>query len=1591
MWRSADHGATFTKEGATLPTSSVKRIAIAVSANDANTVWALVGKYAASPDATNNGLLGIWKSTNSGTSFSRIYDGTASNHNLLGWNTDFSGDGGQAFYDLEIQVSPSNVNEIFVGGVNLARSIDGGSSWTCNGYWLQGKSGFEYIHADHHALEYAPNGSFFTGCDGGIFKTTDNGANWEDISNNLGIAQVARIGISSTNKDFILAGMQDNGSNKLASDNWTVIKGGDGCEQIVDPTNNNIIFSSYVQGTIYRSDDGGSSWSTVNNTTGGWITPFVMDPNNHMKMYSANLTPRKSTDNGASWSDAGAFSPGVSGTYPNWLTISANGTTLMACNSAQIWKSTNSADNWSSGLGNLSVTASLSSIEISPNDVDFVVVTLSGYESDEKVFRSTDGGANWTNISSNLPNLPVNVVVFEKDNTNKRVYIGTDNGVYYKDATNTSGNWTLYDSGLPQTAIHDMEIFYGASYCESRLRAATYGRSVWETDLVGGGTLTYNSSEVIQPNTTTVNLGDVSQEIIGININMSNCGDPLVITDFNFNTTGTTDAANDIENARLYYTGAVANYEPIQMFGSVVANPNGTFTISGTRNLVGGDNHFWLAYDIKSTATGGNFVDAECTQITMGGSNKTPSPTTVAGNREIVAFTYCSSTATDNGYEHITGVVVGAINNTGTASDGYHDYTALSTDMTISQSYPITITIGGGYASDELSCWVDWNYDGDFDDANETIVLAYTAASGVFDATGTITVPSGASVSATRLRVSVKDGAVPTSCETFQYGEVEDYTINVQSSGTAPTVTTQAVSSITCTTATGNGNITDLGSDNPTAYGVCWGTSLDPTIAGSKTDEGATSSTGAFTSSITGLTQNTLYHVRAYATNTVGTSYGADVSFTTSTTAVAPTSASASSTTICDGASTDLTYSGGSGTTFRWLTGSCTGTSIGTGNNLSVSPSSTTTYYGRWENSCGNSTCETVTITVNPQPVAPTSASASSTTICDGASTDLTYSGGSGTTFRWLTGSCTGTSIGTGNNLSVSPSSTTTYYGRWENSCGNSTCETVTITVNPQPVAPTSASASSTTICDGASTDLTYSGGSGTTFRWLTGSCTGTSIGTGNNLSVSPSSTTTYYGRWENSCGNSTCETVTITVNSLPTVTASNNGAICAGNALNLTGGANGMTSYSWSGPLSYTSSAQSPSVSTNATTAMSGTYTLIINDGNCSNTTTTDVTVNDCSGSYTISGTVKYDNTATTAINTQTVELYNTVPALVATTTTDASGNYSFTGIADGDYTVEPAIALDWNHATAMDVTLYKMHIGSVSALTGLKLTSGDVDGAGGLNTSDLTIDLQRIVNMITSFTVGDWAYTSGAVTVSGANETVNISTICYGDANVSYFGAKSIQTIDIENDGIVYVNNGDAFELSVNLGNDLIDLASITLNIPFNTDEFEITEVLFAQNNSDMFYNVSNGVLRIAYSTTNPTNFNNGDNLFVIKGVVKELSGTTNISNNIEGEFGDYSNNLLSGVVFSMPYLSPVSTEISNTSDEVLIFPNPASSYINVVNVNNSKIEIIDILGKVLITEDVDVYTKRIDTGDLTAGSYIIRIYKNNNVITKGFTITK
>jgi hypothetical protein len=287
--------------------------------------------------------------------------------------------------------------------------------------------------------------------------------------------------------------------------------------------------------------------------------------------------------------------------------------------------------------------------------------------------------------------------------------------------------------------------------------------------------------------------------------------------------------------------------------------------------------------------------------------------------------------------------------------------------------------------------------------------------------------------------------------------------------------------------------------------------------------------------------------------------------------ATLPVVASASSNSLCMGASSTLSATGAA--TYTWMPGNLTGSPV-------VSPISTTTYTVTGTSASGCSNTSTVTIVVNPLPTML--ASASPSTICAGASSTLSATGA--TTYTWMPGSLTGSPV-------VTPTSTTTYTVTGTSASGCTNTATKTITVNPLPNVV--ANASSLNICAGSSATLSATGAA--TYSWMPGSLTGSPT-------VTPTATTTYTVTGTNASGCSNTSTVTIVVNSLPTVTASTSVAsICVGSSSTLS--ATGASSYTWM-PGNLTGS---PMV----TPTTSTTYTVTgTNASGCSNTATVTIVV---------------------------------------------------------------------------------------------------------------------------------------------------------------------------------------------------------------------------------------------------------------------------------------------------------------------------------------------------------------------------------------------
>jgi hypothetical protein len=270
-----------------------------------------------------------------------------------------------------------------------------------------------------------------------------------------------------------------------------------------------------------------------------------------------------------------------------------------------------------------------------------------------------------------------------------------------------------------------------------------------------------------------------------------------------------------------------------------------------------------------------------------------------------------------------------------------------------------------------------------------------------------------------------------------------------------PTLTTTSISNINSTSATSGGNITDGGASSVTERGVCWSTSQNPTTSNSKTTDGT--GDGSFTSSITGLTAGTTYYVRAYATNSIGTSYGTQVTFTT----YAPGSISGNQT-ICSGSTPAQLTSSAAATampsvTYQWQssTDNISFSNISGATSTAYQPGSVSqvTYFKR--NAISGAvtlSSNTVTVSMSAGEAAPTSVSATPSTILSGASSNITATVTTGNEVKWYDASTGGsvlTTVASATNYTVTPSTTTTYYAQTSPiACTKNTLENILANFN---------------------------------------------------------------------------------------------------------------------------------------------------------------------------------------------------------------------------------------------------------------------------------------------------------------------------------------------------------------------------------------------------------------------------------------------------------------------------------------------------------------------------------------------------------------
>lgn len=485
IWLSSDGGVTFNQN---YSVNNMGRIEIAVSKSNP-----LVA-YASFMSLSTYGAGNLSVTTNGGSSWSSI--------NIPG--PSFSGAstylGAQGWYDHILAVDPDNPNIVLAGGIDNWKTTNAGSSWIQKTNWYTQSGAPPYAHADQHVYAYAPSNSniVYLGNDGGIYKSTNKGETWTALNNGLPITQFYYGAVAPSGVNYY-GGTQDNGTLKSSGSlSWNEILGGDGGATEVDFANPNNIYMEYVNFAFFKSTNGGSTFFKAMNgiPTGPgfydgttdrtlFITPFSMDPNNSNTIVGGTYRVWRTTNGASSWTAISGDLTG-DGTGQNGAKIStvivAKGNSnviYVGCSNGRVQVTTDAGASWNlrnSGLPSLYATR----IATDPNNPATAFVTFSGFSGGNKVFKTTNYGTSWTNISGSLPNIPVNCVFINPSDVNN-IFVGTDLGVF--STTNGGSSWVQDVNGMANVPVLDLD--YRSS--DNKLFAATHGRSMYAATLGGGG------------------------------------------------------------------------------------------------------------------------------------------------------------------------------------------------------------------------------------------------------------------------------------------------------------------------------------------------------------------------------------------------------------------------------------------------------------------------------------------------------------------------------------------------------------------------------------------------------------------------------------------------------------------------------------------------------------------------------------------------------------------------------------------------------------------------------------------------------------------------------------------------------------------------------------------------------------------------------------------------------------------------------------------------------------------------------------------------------------------------------------------------
>ncbi|NOY06759.1 MAG: T9SS type A sorting domain-containing protein, partial [Chlorobi bacterium] len=387
----------------------------------------------------------------------------------------------QGWYSHYVRVDPRDENQIIYAGVSFYYSEDGGKTLKKN----------NRMHVDHHAYANHPTNPdiVYFANDGGVYRTLDGGRTFQSLSDGYVTTQFYN-GFSSspTNPDLALGGLQDNSTVMYTgSPRWiTGLIGGDGAYTAINPLDNNTMYGSIQWLRIYRSRDRGNSWENISkkltDSQALFIAPYVLAPSQPQVIYAGKRVVYRSSDGGDTWTVTNASAPlngmpvisiAVSHTNPDVVYAA---TVPDSKTRAEVFVSTNGGADWTNITDGLPDRYYVD-MQVSPTNDSIVYITLSGFNSSH-LFRSTDRGTSWEDVGRGLPDVPTSAVAIDPDFPS-RLYVGNDLGVFV--STNDGASWLPLAEGLPSAVlVMDLSI----SRANRRIRAVTHGNGVYERPLL---------------------------------------------------------------------------------------------------------------------------------------------------------------------------------------------------------------------------------------------------------------------------------------------------------------------------------------------------------------------------------------------------------------------------------------------------------------------------------------------------------------------------------------------------------------------------------------------------------------------------------------------------------------------------------------------------------------------------------------------------------------------------------------------------------------------------------------------------------------------------------------------------------------------------------------------------------------------------------------------------------------------------------------------------------------------------------------------------------------------------------------------------